>query len=143
MMQRRVSSNANANESKTETVAKGPESTDNTDSDSVEEMPLDIGNHYLVRRADKKWHPAEIIQARFNETESIYEYYVHYEGLNRRLDEWVHKDRIMNSKFNLTDKEQVNVSDTINEDQSGRKVRKIITKTLLKIFSIAENHTFN
>jgi hypothetical protein len=63
-MQRRVSSAAAA-ESKTEAAAaKGPESADNTDSDSVEEMPLDIGNHYLVRRADKKWHPAEIIQVR-------------------------------------------------------------------------------
>ena len=29
----------------------------------------------------------------------MYEYYVHFEGLNRRLDEWVGRDRIMSSKF--------------------------------------------
>lgn len=33
--------------------------------------------------------PAEIIQSRYNEIERQYEYYVHYEGYNRRLDEWV------------------------------------------------------
>lgn len=26
---------------------------------------------------------------RFNDNEQQYEYYVHYEGYNRRLDEWV------------------------------------------------------
>jgi hypothetical protein len=31
--------------------------------------------------------PAEIIQTRYGDNE--YEYYVHYEGYNRRLDEWV------------------------------------------------------
>lgn len=31
--------------------------------------------------------PAEIIQTRYGDHE--YEYYVHYEGYNRRLDEWV------------------------------------------------------
>lgn len=33
--------------------------------------------------------PAEIIQSRYNDLERQYEYYVHYEGYNRRLDEWV------------------------------------------------------
>lgn len=33
--------------------------------------------------------PAEIIQTRYNENDQQYEYYVHYEGYNRRLDEWV------------------------------------------------------
>lgn len=33
--------------------------------------------------------PAEIIQTRFNDSVQQYEYYVHYEGYNRRLDEWV------------------------------------------------------
>lgn len=36
--------------------------------------------------------PAEIIQTRFNDTEQQYEYYVHYEGYNRRLDEWVKEE---------------------------------------------------
>ena len=28
---------------------------DNEDSESVEEQPLDIGEHYLVRRSDGSW----------------------------------------------------------------------------------------
>ncbi|OWR44943.1 putative MYST histone acetyltransferase [Danaus plexippus plexippus] len=39
-------------------------STDNEDSESTQEQPLDIGEHYLVRRSDESWHPAEIIQTR-------------------------------------------------------------------------------
>lgn len=39
--------------------------------------------------------PAEIIHRRVNEGGSgDVEYYVHYEGFNRRLDEWVAKDRM-------------------------------------------------
>jgi histone acetyltransferase MYST1 len=30
-------------------------SGDNEDADSVEEQPLDIGEHYLVRRSDGSW----------------------------------------------------------------------------------------
>ncbi|XP_014270370.1 histone acetyltransferase KAT8 [Halyomorpha halys] len=81
---------------------------DNEDSESVEEQPLDIGEHYLVRRKSDDWHPAEIIQSRFNEQENHYEYYVHYEGYNRRLDEWVPRDRIMNSRFDMSDQQWKN-----------------------------------
>ncbi|CAG9857220.1 unnamed protein product [Phyllotreta striolata] len=73
------------------------------DSESAEEQPLDIGEHYLCRRSDDTWHPAEIIQSRYNDLERQYEYYVHYEGYNRRLDEWVPRGRIMSSRFNLTE----------------------------------------
>merc|ERR1712142_909623 len=51
----------------------------------------------MVRRADNTWCQAEVIQKRVNETENQYEYYVHYENFNRRLDEWVLRDRIMAS----------------------------------------------
>merc|ERR1719219_2860082 len=51
----------------------------------------------MVRRADNTWCQAEVIQQRMNEIESQYEYYVHYENFNRRLDEWVLRDRIMAS----------------------------------------------
>jgi len=51
----------------------------------------------MVRRADNTWCQAEVIQKRVNEVENKYEYYVHYENFNRRLDEWVLRDRIMAS----------------------------------------------
>jgi histone acetyltransferase MYST1 len=45
--------------------------------------------------------PAEIIHKRQHENGNFeeFEYYVHYENFNRRLDEWVPRDRIMSSKF--------------------------------------------
>jgi len=63
-----------------------------------ENSPLDIGEHYLVRRTDGEWYPGEIIQRR-KKSEEEFEYYVHYEGFNRRLDEWVPRKRVMSSKF--------------------------------------------
>ncbi|XP_075215478.1 males absent on the first [Lycorma delicatula] len=100
---------------------------DNEDAESLEEHPLDIGEHYLVRRSDDTWHPAEIIQTRFNETEGHYEYYVHYEGFNRRLDEWVPRERIMSSRFDLSDQQQWKTSDRNSVDlldQSDRKITR-------------------
>lgn len=73
----------------------GNVSGEDSNSESVEKenVSLDIGDHYLVRRADNTWHSAEIIEIRNNYPEGKYEYYVHYEGYNRRLDEWVDKYR--------------------------------------------------
>ncbi|XP_071443025.1 histone acetyltransferase KAT8 isoform X1 [Hetaerina americana] len=102
-------------------------SADNEDVESMEEQPLDIGEHYLVRRSDDTWHPAEIIQARYNEQETHYEYYVHYEGYNRRLDEWVARDRIMNSRFEMSDQQRKNEMKPTGDllsDQSDRKITR-------------------
>lgn len=37
---------------------------------------------------------AEVVHERFNSHSQTHEYYVHYEGFNRRLDEWVTRARI-------------------------------------------------
>lgn len=91
-----------------ETMRKKSESDikQDEDSESAEEQPLDIGEHYLAKRSDDSWHPAEIIQSRYNDLERQYEYYVHYEGYNRRLDEWVPRGRIMSSRFNMSESGQ-------------------------------------
>ncbi|KMQ94180.1 putative histone acetyltransferase myst1 [Lasius niger] len=96
------------------------------DADSLEELPLDIGEHYLVRRSDDSWHPAEIIQTRYNENENHYEYYVHYEGHNRRLDEWVPRDRIMSSRFDMSEIERHdrNSGTDLLADSSDRKITR-------------------
>jgi len=61
---------------------------------------VDVGQTYMVRRGDDTWCHAEVIQKRVNEANNSYEFYVHYENFNRRLDEWVHRDRIMvNSNY--------------------------------------------
>ena len=43
--------------------------------------------------------PAEIIQRRYNKVTNTHEYYVHFEGFNRRLDEWVTKERYSSLVF--------------------------------------------
>ena len=45
-----------------------------------------------MERSDGLWHVAKIVHRRF--VGPVCEYYVHYEGFNRRLDEWVQRDRI-------------------------------------------------
>ncbi|VVC88982.1 unnamed protein product [Leptidea sinapis] len=99
-------------------------STDNEDSESNQESSLlDIGEHYLVRRIDDSWRPAEIIQPRYNAAESCYEYYVHYVGCDRRLDEWVPRHRIMSDRFDGCEQTNNN-SNHLLTDKSGRKITR-------------------
>ncbi|XP_043955871.1 histone acetyltransferase KAT8 isoform X1 [Gambusia affinis] len=63
-----------------------------------QEVSVEIGETYLCQRTDKTWHMAEVIQSRLNEQEAREEFYVHYVGFNRRLDEWVGKNRLALTK---------------------------------------------
>ncbi|XP_053950681.1 histone acetyltransferase KAT8-like [Anastrepha ludens] len=71
-----------------------------TSACSQSDMQIKTGDVYLIKRADGSVHHAQIIQSRPGEAASANsastpaEYYVHYVGLNRRLDEWVSRDRI-------------------------------------------------
>lgn len=51
-----------------------------------------LGKH-LAKRNDK-WLPADVIQKRYNENRHYPEYYVHYEGYDRRLDQWIPREDI-------------------------------------------------
>lgn len=42
-------------EKKQENINNEKQSGDNEDSESLEEQPLDIGEHYLIRRSDDSW----------------------------------------------------------------------------------------
>lgn len=55
---------------------------------------VEIGEVHLTRRSDGALYPAQIIQSRQNDSNTA-EFYVHYVGLNRRLDQWVSRDRIL------------------------------------------------
>ncbi|KAL5261424.1 hypothetical protein ACHWQZ_G007204 [Mnemiopsis leidyi] len=57
---------------------------------------VSLNEVYAVRRSDGQWRSAEVIQTR-GILDTV-QYYVHYTGLNRRLDEWVTPDRIDNIK---------------------------------------------
>lgn len=62
--------------------------TSNTDD------KIKIGGVYLIKRSETQLQPALIIQIRSGEIIQDKEYYVHYVGLNRRLDEWISQDKI-------------------------------------------------
>ncbi|XP_035668394.1 histone acetyltransferase KAT8-like [Branchiostoma floridae] len=65
-----------------------------TEENGNDHIP-EISETYSVRRSDGTWHDAEVIQTRRNEHEGgRMEFYVHYKGFNRRLDEWVDLCRI-------------------------------------------------
>lgn len=72
--------------------------------------------------------PAEVIQTRFNDVENYYEYYVHYEGYNRRLDEWIPREKIMSSRFDMNEgswksNDQIQTTDLLT-DSSDRKITR-------------------
>ena len=65
--------------------------------------------------------PGEIIQIRFNETLGEYEYYIHYIGCNRRLDEWVTRSRLDMSQHKS--RSERNSSET-GPEQPDRKITR-------------------
>ncbi|KAG9510639.1 Histone acetyltransferase KAT8, partial [Fragariocoptes setiger] len=62
----------------------------------------DVGSNHMVKKTDGTWHEAEIIEIR--DARKQLEYYVHYHGTNKRLDEWVTQDRVDFSKKIIRDK---------------------------------------
>ncbi|MGH0166316.1 UNVERIFIED_CONTAM: hypothetical protein FKN15_078094 [Acipenser sinensis] len=90
-----------------------------------QEVSVEIGETYLCKRADNTWHSAELIQSRLNEQEGREEFYVHYVGFNRRLDEWVDKNRLALTKT-LKDAVQKNTDQYMSElsEQPERKITR-------------------
>ncbi|XP_063603415.1 histone acetyltransferase KAT8-like [Penaeus indicus] len=89
-----------------------------------DDIQLNIGEQYMVRRADDTWQAAEIIQRRYNDVEMQNEYYVHYDGLNRRLDEWVTKERIDLSELYQRGDKTLTGNDLLNDQTAGRKITR-------------------
>lgn len=58
---------------------------------------MKVGRRYMVER-DGNVYEAEILETRESWETSKLEYYVHYHGLNRRLDEWVSADKFDSAK---------------------------------------------
>ncbi|CAI6373510.1 unnamed protein product [Macrosiphum euphorbiae] len=97
-------------------ISKGPDYPKTANGSSKSEKPkdpsegeqLDVGEHFMVRRHDDSEHPSEIVHKRFNDTKKLFEYLVHYDGYDRRLDEWVPRDRIMNSRNRKRRRDEIN-----------------------------------
>lgn len=56
---------------------------------------IEVGEVYLVRRPDGTVHLARIIQERIDPNYKCTDYYIHYVGQNRRLDQWVESSAII------------------------------------------------
>lgn len=63
---------------------------------------LEIGAIITAKRGDGSWHSSKVVHRRTNPESKQTEYYVHYEGFNRRLDEWIKSDRIKQQKDDET-----------------------------------------
>ncbi|KAK2725430.1 histone acetyltransferase KAT8-like [Artemia franciscana] len=88
-----------------------------------------IGQKYSILRNENSWVTGEVLQQRYNENEKAKEYYVHYEGFNRRLDEWVTASRIKETETVLTPKTSIvpkleTVLFDPSLDQSDRKITR-------------------
>ncbi|CAI9754340.1 unnamed protein product [Fraxinus pennsylvanica] len=59
-------------------------------------LPLEVGTRVLCRWRDGKYHPVKVIERRKlpGGGGNDYEYYVHYNEFNRRLDEWVKLEQL-------------------------------------------------
>ena len=63
---------------------------------------LEIGAIITAKRGDGSWHSSKVVHRRTNPESKQTEYYVHYEGFNRRLDEWIKSDRFKQQKDDET-----------------------------------------
>lgn len=85
---------------------------------------ISTGDVYLIRRSDGDVYPAQIIQTRCNENDfANSEFYVHYVGLNRRLDEWVRRDRITDAT-EADKRDTATPSDTNNSAKTLQQLSK-------------------
>ncbi|KAF2349093.1 RNA binding activity-knot of a chromodomain [Trinorchestia longiramus] len=93
-------------------------------SDATDGHKLEIGEHYMVKRGDA-WHGAELLQRRFNEVNQQLEFYVHYANLNRRLDEWVTRQRI-GQQFDSGSENGMGCgnADLLHDQPGGRKITR-------------------
>ncbi|XP_071488156.1 histone acetyltransferase KAT8-like [Diadema antillarum] len=117
--QDRVNSSAPESDSKTISNQNGASNDSDHEND---ENALKIGDTYLVKRNDNTWHNAEIVQSRKNELEGgKKEYYVHYKGLNRRMDEWIGKEKV-NIQQLPQERQKLEMGDLF--DDSDRKITR-------------------
>ena len=97
-----------------------------------------LNRNYYVKSRDGVYRNAEVLETR----EAIdapeegeltgsnqLQYYVHYSGLNRRLDEWVDSKRIDVAHGCILDRNEDNDFSQISSDDPFRKVRQFLSVT--------------
>ncbi|KXJ27871.1 histone acetyltransferase KAT8 [Exaiptasia diaphana] len=87
----------------------------------ISEISNSSNQQCLAQRHDLSWHAAEIIQSRPDDDGNT-EYYIHYHGFNRRLDEWVPSERVDLQQTEETSK--AIIEDRIDGDGPERKLTR-------------------
>uniref|UniRef100_W8BV69 Histone acetyltransferase n=1 Tax=Ceratitis capitata TaxID=7213 RepID=W8BV69_CERCA len=120
------------NKSNTEVANVGNRSTTTTAvTTNINDMQINTGDIYHIKRADGSVHLAQIIQSRLaeattsNSGSTPSEYYVHYVGLNRRLDEWVSRDRITDATDTETAKNEAATSVEPADGNGGKSLKQL------------------
>jgi histone acetyltransferase MYST1 len=83
-----------------------------------------IGEKYNVQRSDGQWYTAKLIHRRINSDNEEVEYYVHYDGLNRRMDEWAPLSRIDLERGPVTDNSKDSTLQDLASDGCERKLTR-------------------
>jgi len=85
---------------------------------------IKLSGHYFCQRTDGTYHIAEVIQKRVNVLRgSTVEYYVHYRGFNRRLDEWIDSNRVDVSREVPESSTAIVKLGDVNENAENRMTR--------------------
>ena len=75
---------------------------------AIDEHPISVGISSVVQYRDGSIRLAKIIERSGGGDNTEYQYYVHYVDFNRRMDEWISIDRIVEfpSKANILEKKR-------------------------------------
>jgi histone acetyltransferase MYST1 len=98
---------------------------------------IKIGHVYSVKRIDGEWYPAEVLETR-NVKPMQTEYFVHFENMDKRLDEWTDIERFDLTKGELLTKhakETLQLADTASDPNTERKLTRNAQKRKSSIAS--------
>lgn len=128
----KVKQQATVVSSSSSSTTSSPMTNELLTSTNVEAKSADgitIGDRYMVKRSDDSWHAAEIIEIRESKNgDGKFEFYVHYDGFNRRLDEWMPRENVdstqkVEPKENDTAKDLA-IVDAVDGTNGGRKLTR-------------------
>ncbi|KAF9921232.1 K(lysine) acetyltransferase [Linnemannia zychae] len=87
------------------------------------EHAIEIGGFYAIIGKDFREYKVEVLGKRVSELETVV--YIHYEGTDKRLDEWVDITRLMP----LKDQKKSSLTTTGTQDSSGSKANSTTMST--------------
>ena len=109
---------------------------------------INLNYYVFCQMKDKEWHKASIIECRLKDPswegredlkEDSYQYYIHYENMNRRLDEWVDYERLKKTnelvEDPLADPNKERESDEEHEGLDLNQRKKHLEATKIKTIS--------